>query len=79
MYVHIFIETILSSGYNTEPLESEIEYDIGFELRVIAIVKSLFEQSLHYLHVACMWLRSMLKLQIGQILSMSKSDQSGVW
>ena len=38
-------------------------------------VQSLFEQSQHYL--AYMWLLGILKLQKGQIMTMSKSDQSG--
>ena len=38
---------------------------------------SLFEQSQQ--HLAYMWLKSMLKLQIGEILTKSKSHLSGAW
>ena len=50
-------------------LKSEIDFDLK------QMFQSLFEKSVQDL--AYMWFESVLKLQIGQILTMSKSDLYG--
>jgi len=37
------------------------------------VFQSLYEQSIHDLAYTCMWLENMLRLKIGQILTLSKT------
>ena len=60
-------------GYQSPSVIIFIESEINFDLR--RFFQSLYEQSTRDL--AYVWLKVMFKLQIGQSLTMSKSDLSG--
>jgi len=73
-----YLKTVLCGCYFFNFLKtSTVTFWVVRLISNLRIFQALFEQSQQFL--AFKWLESMLKLQTGQISTVSKPDQSGAW